>query len=194
MALDIPLPGSFGEAYRKGSETGSTILSRLMAAKQAQNELAETSKYHEGQLGIQKGELGVRQKQLDINSRHAAVAEAAEGRAQKLMPYLVQEYQDTHGKAASEAEMKGMYNKIIKYEYTNAYPTLFPGHAEEAHKAALDHLERQKAQSEAQSQQLQQPQQAPGQMPGNLPFTAQDDNTNLMQKMMANPNTAGEAP
>ena len=137
MALDIPLPGSFGEAYRKGSETGSTILSRMMQAQQAKNELAETSRYHTGQLGIQQGELGVRQKQLDINARHATVAEKAESRAQQLMPLVMQEYKDKHGKAASEAYMKGAYNKIIIDEYTKEYPDLFPGHAQEAHQAAM---------------------------------------------------------
>ena len=157
MALDIPLPGSFGEAYRKGSETGSTMLARMMQAQQAKNELAETSRYHTGQLGIQQGELGVRQKQLDINARHAAVAEKAEGRAQQLMPYLVEKYKDEHGEAASKAHMKKMYDAIIEDTYKSEYPDLFPGHAQEAHQAAMTARQASQPQEEGPNTQPESP-------------------------------------
>jgi hypothetical protein len=95
MSLRLPLP----DTSKWGDFTD--VLQNLQGQKLKREELAETSKYHAGQLEIQK---------------------QAEARAQQLMPYLMQKYKDEHGKEMSEMEMNNLYNGIIKDAYNQTGP------------------------------------------------------------------------
>ncbi len=96
--IPLPNPSKWGDY--------SDILQNIMQNKLKGQEQAETAKYHQGELEISRGNLGV--------------AQAAEARAKQLMPYLIQQYKDTHGKEMSEMEMNNLYNGIIKDTYNSA--------------------------------------------------------------------------
>lgn len=93
MALNIPMPESPGTSFLKGADTGSTLMTRMM------------------QPILEREQLKQQQNQFVQNY---ALRKQAEGRANALMPYMIQQYQDTHRTAASEAQMKALYQNLIK--------------------------------------------------------------------------------
>lgn len=93
MALNIPMPESPGSSLLQGLNTGSTMMSRIM------------------QPVIERERLKQQQEQFVQN---LALQKQAQGRAQALMPYMIQQYQDTHRTAASEADMKDIYRNLLK--------------------------------------------------------------------------------
>lgn len=62
MALDIPLPGSFGKAFVEGSNVGSEILNRLMQNKVAQREASVKEQLMPSEIA--KNEASARQSQM----------------------------------------------------------------------------------------------------------------------------------
>jgi hypothetical protein len=93
MALNIPMPESPGSSLLKGIDTGSTLMSRIM------------------QPILERERLKQQQQQFVQNF---ALHKQAQDRANQLMPYMIQQYQDTHKTAASEAQMKDLYHNLIK--------------------------------------------------------------------------------
>lgn len=93
MALNIPMPESPGSSLLQGLNTGSTMFSRMI------------------QPVIERERLKQQQDQFVQNY---ALQKAAQGRANALMPYMIQQYQDTHRTAASEADMKDIYRNLLK--------------------------------------------------------------------------------
>lgn len=102
----IPLPESGADAFFSGATNTQNILSKILQGQQRNQELGETAKYHQGQLGIQQG--------------HLDIAKKAEARAQQTLRYILQNYRDIHGKHASESEMNDIYNGLIKHAYQQA--------------------------------------------------------------------------
>lgn len=93
MALNIPMPESPGSSLLQGLNTGSTMMSRIM------------------QPVIERERL---KQQQDQFAQNYVLQKQAQGRAQALMPYMIQQYQDTHRTAASEADMKDIYRNLLK--------------------------------------------------------------------------------
>ncbi len=93
MALNIPMPDSSGDSLLKGLDTGSTMFSRMI------------------QPVIERERLKQQQQQFVQNY---ALQKQAQSRASALMPYMIQQYQDTHRTAASEADMKDIYRNLLK--------------------------------------------------------------------------------
>jgi hypothetical protein len=66
-----------------------------------------------------------------MNNKHnqgmLSIQQAAQARAQELLPHLIQQYKDTHGKVASEQHMQDMYDTITQHEMRKARPDLFGG-------------------------------------------------------------------
>jgi len=46
MAMNIPMPGSFGTAALEGATGMQNILASMLQGRQRSQELAETAKYH----------------------------------------------------------------------------------------------------------------------------------------------------
>lgn len=93
MALNIPMPGAPGTGFMQGVDTGSNLWSRIM------------------QPQMERARLEQQQNQFVQN---LALQKQAQSRAQALLPYMIQQYQDTHKTAASEAAIKDIYRKIIQ--------------------------------------------------------------------------------
>lgn len=93
MALNIPMPDLPGTSFLKGLDTGSSMYSRMIQPVLDREKLKQQQEQFLQNLALQKEQ---------------------EGRQQTLMPYLIQQYQDTHRTAASEAEMKELYRNIIR--------------------------------------------------------------------------------
>jgi hypothetical protein len=60
---------------------------------------------------LEREKLKQQQGQFD---QSYVLQKQAQGRAQALMPYMIQQYQDTHRTAASEADMKDIYRNLLK--------------------------------------------------------------------------------
>ncbi len=101
MALNIPNTGPAIDTLMTGVNTGSNMFSRMM------------------QPILDREKLKQQQNQFLQN---LALQKEAEGRQQSLMPYLIQQYQDTHRSAASEAEMKELYRNVIQDALTGGSP------------------------------------------------------------------------
>jgi hypothetical protein len=99
MALDIPMPDLPGNSFLKGIDTGSTMFSRLI------------------QPVIERERLKQQQDQFVQN---LALQKETEGRAQALLPYMIQQYQDTHRTAANEAQMKELYQNLLRGALSDA--------------------------------------------------------------------------
>jgi len=108
MALNIPMPKFGSDIVATIPGEAQNILSKILQGQQRGQELAETAKYHQGTLDISRGNL--------------AIARQAEARAQKLLPYIMQEYKDVHGKNMSALEMQNLYNGLIKDALSNNQP------------------------------------------------------------------------
>lgn len=93
MALNIPMPESPGTSLLQGLDTGSSMMSRMM------------------QPVLERERMKQNQQQFVQNY---ALHKQVQDRANALMPYMIQQYQDTHKTAASEGEIKEMYRNIIK--------------------------------------------------------------------------------
>lgn len=106
MTTRIPLPGNMIDTLMSGLDTGSNLYSRAMQPilererqKQAQNEFIQ--------------DLAIRKQ--------------TENRANALMPYIIQQYQDTHRTAANAAQMKELYRGVISdYLKDGGKPTQSP--------------------------------------------------------------------
>lgn len=93
MALNIPMPDSPGTSLLKGLDTGSQMMSRMM------------------QPVIERERL--RQQQAQFVQDYA-LKKQAEGRANALLPYMVQQYQDTHKTALNDQQMKALYTGLMQ--------------------------------------------------------------------------------
>lgn len=93
MALNIPMPESPGTSLLQGLDTGSTLFSRMI------------------QPVIERERLKQAQDQFVQN---LALQKQGQARQNALLPYMIQQYQDTHRTAASDAQFKEMYRKIIE--------------------------------------------------------------------------------
>ncbi len=93
MALNIPMPDLPGTSFLKGVDTGSSMFSRMI------------------QPVIERERLKQQQDQFVQNLE---LQKQAQGRAQTLLPYMIQQYQDAHNTAASEAAVKKIYQNLIQ--------------------------------------------------------------------------------
>ncbi len=93
MALNIPNTNPAIDTLLSGVDTGSSMFSRIM------------------QPVIERERLRQQQNQFVQN---LALQKQAQARQQALMPYLIQQYKDTHRTAQDEAEFKEFYQNIIK--------------------------------------------------------------------------------
>ncbi len=93
MALNIPNTSSGIDTLLKGVDTGSGMFARLM------------------QPVVQREQLAQQQNQFIQN---LALQKQAQNRAQALLPYMIQQYQDAHKTAQSEADFKNIYRNVIK--------------------------------------------------------------------------------
>lgn len=93
MAINVPMPDLPGNSLLKGIDTGSTLWSRIM------------------QPAIERERMQQQQQQFMQN---LALQKQAAARTAALQPYLIQQYQDAHRSAASEAEFKELYRNLIK--------------------------------------------------------------------------------
>lgn len=98
MALNIPMPESPGTSLLKGLDTGSTMMARIM------------------QPVIERERMKQQQAQF---VQDYALKKQAESRANALMPYMVQQYQDTHKTALNEQQMKQLYLGIMQNAMKN---------------------------------------------------------------------------
>lgn len=99
MALNIPMPESPGTSLLQGLDTGSTLMTRMM------------------QPILEREKLKQQQAQFVQNY---ALRKQAQDKANTLLPYMVQQYQDTHRTAANEAQMKSLYQNILKSALSGA--------------------------------------------------------------------------
>lgn len=93
MALNIPMPDLPGTSFLKGVDTGSSMFSRMI------------------QPVIERERMKQQQDQFVQN---LALQKQTQGRAQTLMPYMIQQYQDAHRTAANEAAVKEIYRNLIQ--------------------------------------------------------------------------------
>lgn len=93
MALNIPMPESPGTSFLQGIDTGSSMLSRLM------------------QPVLERERLKQQQTQF---VQDYALKKQAQDKTNALLPYMIQQYQDTHRTSASEADMKDIYRNLLK--------------------------------------------------------------------------------
>lgn len=93
MALNIPMPDSPGSSLLKGLDTGSSMMARMM------------------QPVIERERMKQQQAQF---VQDYALKKQAEGRANALMPYMVQQYQDTHKTALNDQQMKALYTGLMQ--------------------------------------------------------------------------------
>lgn len=93
MALNIPMPESPGKSLLQGLDTGSSMMSRIM------------------QPVIERERMKQQQAQF---AQDYILKKQAESRANALMPYMIQQYQDTHKTAANAAQMKSIYLGLMQ--------------------------------------------------------------------------------
>ncbi len=93
MALNIPMPESPGSSFLQGADTGSTLMTRMLQSRLEDERLKQQQNQFMQNLALQK---------------------QAQARAQSLMPYMIQQYQDQHRTAASEAKVKELYQSLIQ--------------------------------------------------------------------------------
>lgn len=93
MALNIPNTGPAINTLLTGVNTGSSMFSRMMEPV------------------IERERLKQQQAQF---MQDLALKKEAESRANTLLPLMIQQYQDVHRTAASDAQMKEMYRGIIQ--------------------------------------------------------------------------------
>jgi len=93
MAINVPMPDLPGNSLMKGVDTGSSLWSRIM------------------QPAIERERMQQQQQQFLQN---LALQKQAQGRAQQLLPLMIQQYQDAHRTAQSEAQFKEMYRNLIR--------------------------------------------------------------------------------
>jgi hypothetical protein len=101
MALNIPMPESPGTSFLQGADTGSTLMSRMM------------------QPILEREKMKQQQSQF---AQNLVLYQQAQQRANALMPYMIQQYKDTHRTAASEADMKDLYRNLLKDALNNPMP------------------------------------------------------------------------
>ncbi len=87
------MPESPGKSLLQGLDTGSTLMTRMMAPI------------------LERERLKQQQQQF---AQNYILHKQAQDRANQLMPYMIQQYQDTHKTAASEAQMKDLYHNLVK--------------------------------------------------------------------------------
>ena len=93
MALNIPMPESPGKSLLQGLDTGSSMMSRIM------------------QPVIERERMKQQQAQF---AQDYILKKQAESRANALMPYMIQQYQDTHKTSANAAQMKELYLGLMQ--------------------------------------------------------------------------------
>ena len=106
MFSPIPLPSNDNHQFKDVMDYWETLQNRRDQESQFAKNLQNKKEEFAQNFGLNKGYLGL--------------AQQAEGRAQQLMPYIKQQYKDTHGKEASEAEMNAIYNHLIKVQLAKA--------------------------------------------------------------------------
>jgi hypothetical protein len=52
--MALPLPGSFGDAFNRGTQNSSSLFDRLMQRKQAQQQMQQQQLQHEQNFGLQQ--------------------------------------------------------------------------------------------------------------------------------------------
>jgi len=95
MALNIPSPTEAGNGFLQGINTGSNLFSQFLQNKLARNR-------------------DVRDQQMlphDIALKQAQVENYA--RLQKMMPYIIQQYEDQHGKAAADLFKQKLFDSKL---------------------------------------------------------------------------------
>jgi hypothetical protein len=93
VALNIPMPESPGSSFLQGIDTGGNLFSRIMQPVLDREKMKQ---------------------QQDQFVQEIALKKQAQDKANALLPYMIQQYQDTHKTAVNEAQMKEMYNNILK--------------------------------------------------------------------------------
>lgn len=93
MAINVPMPDLPGKSFMQGIDTGSNLWSRIM------------------QPAIERERMQQQQQQFLQN---LALQKQAQGRAQQLLPFMIQQYKDTHRTAQSEADFKDLYRNLIR--------------------------------------------------------------------------------
>lgn len=109
MALNIPMPDSPGDSLIKGLDAGSTLMSRMMQP------ILERERIKQQQV-LQSERLKQQQAQF---VQHYALQKQAQDKANALLPYMIQEYQDKHRTQASEADIKDMHRSLIHDALSN---------------------------------------------------------------------------
>ncbi len=93
MALNIPMPESPGKSLLQGLDTGSSMMSRIM------------------QPVIERERMKQQQAQF---AQDYILKKQAQDKANALMPYMIQQYQDVHKTAVNEQQLKAIYNGIMQ--------------------------------------------------------------------------------
>lgn len=105
------MPESPGSSLLQGLNTGSTMMSRIMQPILERERLKQQQGQFVQNYAIRKQVANQQQNEFVKNY---VLRKQAQDRANALMPYMIQQYQDTHKTAASEAEMKALYQNLIK--------------------------------------------------------------------------------
>lgn len=95
------MPESPGKSLLQGLDTGSTLMTRMMAPV------------------LERERLKQQQQQF---AQNYILHKQAQDRANQLMPYMIQQYQDTHKAKASEAQMNDWYHKLVKEGVNSPQP------------------------------------------------------------------------
>ena len=93
MAINVPMPDLPGKSLLQGVDTGSSLWSRIM------------------QPAIERERMQQQQQQFLQNLE---LQKQAQGRAQALLPFMIQQYQDAHRTAEGEAKFKELYRNLIE--------------------------------------------------------------------------------
>lgn len=92
MAINVPMPGMPGEGFLQGIDTGSNLWSKIV------------------QPQIQREQMQQQQNQFVQN---LALQKQAQDRAQQLLPFMIQQYKDTHQTTLDANKLKEMYLNLL---------------------------------------------------------------------------------
>lgn len=104
MALNIPNVNPAINTLLSGVNTGSSMFERMMQPVLARERMRQQQNQFSQNFGERKNEF----------MQNYGLQQGAQQRANALLPYLVQQYKDTHKTAQSEVEFKEMYRNLLR--------------------------------------------------------------------------------
>lgn len=112
-----------GDTLRKAYEPFNNMLQKLMEQKVQREQLAEQARAHNLTHQYNMGSLAETTRAHNLthqyNMGHLAIQRAAENRAQSMVPYLRQQYEDTHKRRMSDNQVAKLKADLAQREYEN---------------------------------------------------------------------------